>query len=168
MGATPSTTPVATTSTAADKLEEVRRLNIEVATLTSATDIARRAAKEAEDAATEARGRAEGLKATIQTLEASQTAVGAELREFVAECRNVLQAIVMTMELAAQSAKDLSAEVDKLVAEIKKRTKELDDIRIAFSKENEQMSIKRDDLEIWEDRVREAAALHLPGQKIIL
>lgn len=163
-----TTDPVKSTPTAIDKQEEVRKLNLEIAGLTSAKDIADRAAKEAQEAAQDARTRAEGLETAIAELERSQTAVAADLREFVAHCRNVLQAVVSTMELAAQSVKDMATEVDRLAAEIGKRKKELSDLQDAFAKENAAMSVKREDLEIWEGRVREAAAVHLPGEKIII
>lgn len=143
-------------------------MNLEIASLTSAKDIATRAATEAQEAAQDARKRAEGLETSIAELERSQTAVATDLREFVAHCRNVLQAVVTTMEVAAQSVKDMAAEVDRLTEEIKKRKKELSDLQEAFAKENAAMSTKREDLEIWEERVRAAAAVHLPGEKIII
>ncbi len=161
-------TAVPSTPTASDKQEEVRKLNIEIAGLKSIEDIGRRAAKEAEDAAADARIRAETLKTTIDSLESSQTAVTAELGTFIADCKAVLQSVTVTMENAAQSAKSLATEITRLCEEIEKRQKELDDIRDAFALENAAMSDKRLDLEIYHRRIVIAAEKHLPGQPVVI
>lgn len=154
---------VPTTPTATDKLEEVRKLNLEIAKLTSAKDIADRAAKGAQEAAESAKVRAQGIKKVLNELETSQAGAAAEIREFVAEMRNVLQTVTVIMEDAAQAARDLEKHVGDLCAEIEKATAQLKDIRESAALEGETISRKRDDLNIWHERILAAAKKYLPA-----
>lgn len=159
---------VPSTPTATDKQEEVRKLNLEIAKLTSAKDTASQAANSAQEAAERAKKRADELEALLRELEQTQASAVADIREFVSVCRNALQVATGLLEVVAQKARDLEEYVHTLCTEIEKRTQELADLRVEFSKENEAMSRKRDDLEIWEERVREAAGEYLPGATIKL
>lgn len=148
---------VPTTPTATDKLEEVRKLNLEIAGLTRARDLAKDVAEGAQSAADEATKRAKAAEEHLKALEASMAGSAAEIREFVAYCRNILQTSITAMEELTQWAKDLQKKVDDLSAQITASQKTLEDLRTTLSKENEGMSVKRDDLEIYEERIRTAA-----------
>lgn len=157
---------VPTTLTAFDKQEEVRKLHIEIARLTSTKDIADRAAKQARAAVETAKARADEIQDVLSELEASQAGAAAEIKEFVALMRDILQTVVVTMEGAAQQANNLSAEVERLCAEILKANETLKAIRESAAKEGEEISRKRDDLDIYHRRIVEAAKIHLPGKEI--
>lgn len=158
--------PVPTTPTATDKLEEVRKLNLEIAGLTSAKDTAARAAKTAQDAADSAKARAEGITAVLEALEASQAGTAAEVTSFVAEMRAILESVAAIMHEAAANARALEQRVGELCTEIEKQTAVLEEIRMASAKEGTEISRKRDDLNIWHRRILAAAEKHLPGVKI--
>lgn len=157
---------VPTTLTAIDKQEEVRKLHLEIAGLTSTKDIADRAAKQAVEAATTAKERAEHLQGVLDGLEASQAAAAGEIREFVADMCNVLQTVMTIMEETAMQANELSAEVDRLCAEIEKATAQLKAVQEVAAKEGVEISRKRDDLDIYHHRIVDAAKIHLPGKEI--
>lgn len=158
---------VRTTPTATDKLEEVRKLNLEIAKLTSTKDTAATAAKTAQNAAESATKRAEGIKTVLDALEASQAGAAAEIREFVEQAHKILQDVTAIMEEAATQARELEQKVIALCAEIEKQTTNLNEILEMAGKEGSELSRKRDDLEIWHERILTAAARHLPpGTKI--
>lgn len=157
---------VPTTPTATDKLEEVRKLNIEIARLTSSRDVAAGAAKEAQEAADDARGRKEALDKALEALDGSMGDVAAGVREFVASCRGILQTVTEAMAEAAAQCRAIAAKVDILVAEIGGLEKTKQALLESISAEAELMSTKRADLDVYHERIKKAAAEHLPGQKV--
>lgn len=161
-------TAIPTTPTATDKLEEVRKLNIEIAALNRVRDLARTVSGDAEKAVTEATKRAKEAEAHLATLEASMAGAGAEIGEFVAYCRGVLQAATDAMQELAKFAKEMDRRVGELVTAITESEAKLEELRKAFAKENETMSEKRLDLDIYHKRIVEAAEKHLPGQKVVI
>lgn len=148
---------VPTTPTATDKLEEVRNLNVEIAGLKTTEEIMRRAATGAEEAYQDAKKRADELTGKISELETQITETSKETKEFLTKCKNALQAGTASLEAMAQIAKDLSVKVTELCAEIEKRKTELANLQEAFATENANMSTKREDLNIYEERIRTAA-----------
>lgn len=159
---------VPTTPTSTDRLEEVRKLNVEIAGLQSAKDIADQAFNTARTAADEARQRANALNAHITALEGSMSEISAEMREFIATCRNILQTVVMTMEVASMQAKTISQKVNQLIEETVGLEKTKRDLTDTIARENELISQQRADLDIYHRRIVIAATEYLPGQKITI
>lgn len=157
---------VPSTPTATDKQAEVRKLNLEIAGLTTAKDTAKRIADEASASAQEATRRAKAAEEHLATLESTMAGSAAEIREFVAYCRNVLQTAVVAMEELGHYAKEMQKHVDDLADQITKSQTALDALREAIAKEHAGISEKRLDLDIYHKRIIEAASIHLPGQKI--
>ena len=151
-----------------DKQEEVRKLNLEIAKLTSARDTAASASKDAAAAMTEAQQRSDALSRRIQDLEAEQTQVARDLGVFLAECRLTLNVVHDAMRTAEGHARDLARRLDTLGSDITVATKNLEDIRTAAAQEGESISQKRADLDIYHARILRAAEEHLPGQKIVI
>lgn len=159
---------VPSTPTATDKWEEIRKLNLEIASLTGIKDRAKIAADGAQQAAEEARTRAATLEGKLKGLETAMAGASEEIREFVTYCRQTLQTALTAMEDVEKYAKAMQAKVDELVAEIEKQQKNLADLLEAIAKENAVMSDKRLDLDIYHRRIIEAAEKHLPGQKVVV
>lgn len=159
---------VPSTPTATDKFEQVRKMNIEIATLASARDIATKAFETARMAAADALERKNRLDADLASLDAGMSAVALEVREFVAHCRNILQAVVMTMEVASMQAKHIADYVTGMIEEIHDLEKKRDAVVASIAKENELMTVQRSDLDIYHQRIIAAAEKYLPGQPITI
>lgn len=154
------------TPTSLDKTEEVRALNLEIAKLKSIQGVAEIAAKTAVEAADHAKARKDGMDASIAGLEATVGGLAADVRAFLEECKVTLQSVVAIMEDAAAKAKELAEHVDKLCAEIEELELKKKEIVDSMARENELISAKREDLDIYHQRILAASAKYLPGQKV--
>lgn len=159
---------VPSTPTATDKLEEVRKLNVEIAGLTRAKDTAERAFIDAKGAVDDALERKGALDAAIDRFEANLTGVAVEMREFVAQCRKTLNEVIETMESAANQTKAISVKMNEMIEEIRKLELNRQALLDSIARENELISQQRADLDIYHRRILAAADIHLPGQKIII
>lgn len=159
---------VPSTPTASDKFEEVRKINIDIAKLTSAKESANKVFADARAAADDALKRTKEMEEKIKEMESWMSEMGENVREFIVTCRKVLQDMTETMESVASQAKQVAYKIGQMIEEINKLEKNKKNILDSIAKENELITQQRSDLGVYHRRIVAAAAVYLPGQNIVL
>lgn len=161
-------TSVPQTPTATDKLEEVRKLNIEIAKLTSIKDTADRDAKAAVSAAEDAKQRALALEQRLKDLPGIVETAAKEAREFVEKCQTIVRDASVIAESAIELVKVLSGKADAAHEDLDRTQESASRVHESAVKENEGLERKKKDLGIYQKRLEKHFAEHLPDQKILL
>lgn len=159
---------VATTPTASDKFEEVRKLNGEIALLKSQKEIHDRAKEESRTAAEDAESRRVELENEIIDLQRIVQEAGAETSQFLTDCRAAIAESTEKLNEVIAIYKKGSEVLVKTLGDIKLLQARKDALHNSIVKENEEIERKRKDLDIYHKRVTKLYEEHMPDQQPIL
>ena len=159
---------IPSTPTVLDKNRESKRLSEEIATLKSLHESVSRETKETVRGADAALERAKAIRGEIEGLMAIRDQVARETSEFIAFCGSILREYGVKMTEMTHMASLMEKEAETASHELERAKEGAKAVHESAVVEQADIQRKKDDLDIYHERLKAYFRKHLPDQNIIL